>query len=295
MSHTRKSFAGVGIGIIIFILCYHLLPPPPGSSFDFRAFWLLACPVAVSLLGLVIFAPASLIAREKTVFVAGWSAFIFLGAIIYASCCLFFPDELKAAYTGIYIREKKAGQAAKIEKRDEAIKKAVEENIQEQKKIPKPVMEKEPLKLIIKETAPVLAETVPEKTVKKTVKKTVQQNERENVQKKTVAENVNYDSGSPFDYGAEELGGYFPLNGEHIIPDVSIKGILTLNDGEAVAALSLKNSKRSFYVREGNVIRLQEEKSNKKVSEIYLQVRKIKNNEVEIIQQQRPDKIIIIR
>ncbi|MDD5727463.1 MAG: hypothetical protein PHV59_02765 [Victivallales bacterium] len=301
MTNTKKSFAGAGIGIIIFTLCYRLLPPPVGSAWGLRALWFLSCPLAVCLLGLLIFGTAGLITRKLSVFVAGLSSFIFFGAIIYAACCLVFPDGLRAVYTGVYIREKKAEQTEKTEKRNEAIKKAIEENIQEQKKIPKPVMENEPLKLVIKESPPVEEKPVPEKDPqgKKLAAKKDMQEEKtiseKKIQGKKAVEEINYDNNSPFDYGAEELGGYFPLKGDHTLPDVSIKGILTLADGEAVAALRLKDKKRSFYVREGNVIRFHEENANKKTSEVYLQVRKIKNNEVEIIQQQRPDKIIIIR
>lgn len=276
MTHKKKSFAGAGIGIIIFILCYRLLPPPEGSSLSFRAFWLLACPLGTSGLGLIIFGIAGLISRSITVFLAGLSSFILFASVIYASCCFVFSDELKAIYTKIYIKEERA---ERVEKRDKAIRKAIEENIEEQKKIPKPAIEQKPLKLVFEKAAP---------------------EKNENAQKpitsvKTISPKHDDGSGSPFDYGADELGGYIPIKGQHMIPDVSIKGILTLENGESVAALQLKNKKRSFYVRKGNVIRIQDKKENKKLSEIYLQVREIKENEVEIIQQQRPDKVIIIR
>ena len=295
MSHTKKSFAGAGIGIIIFIFCYKLLPPPDGSSLSLRTLWLLSCPVTVCVLGFIIAAIAGLITWKRSVFIGVLSSFIFFGSIIYASCCLVFPDELKTVYTRFYVQEKKVEQAKNAEKRDKAIKKAIEENIQEQKRIPKPVMEKGPLKLVIKEAVP----DDKKKSVKVISTKNIPDDKKtaseEKPLKETSSEKIEYSSNSPFDYGAEELGGYFPVKGNHHLPDVSIKGILILVDGESVAALRLKNKKRSFYVREGNVIRFHEEKTNKKASEVYLQVRKIKNNEVEIIQQQRPDKIIIIR
>jgi hypothetical protein len=184
---------------------------------------------------------------------------------------LVFSDELKAIYTQFYIKEKKA---KRVEKRNKEIQKTIEKNIKEQKNIPKPIIEKKPLKLVIEESAP-----KKKKVTSKPGKVQISDN----------------GGGNPFDYGADELGGYIPIKGQHMLPDVSIKGILTLEGGESVAALRLKDKKRSFYVRKGNVIRLQNKKTNKNISEIYLQVREIKDNEVEIVQQQRPDKVIIIR
>ena len=282
MTHRRKSFVGAGIGIIIFVLCYRLLPPPSGSGMGFKAFWLLSCPLAVCVSGGVIFGITGGIARSARIFIGGLSSFIFLSSIIYASCCLIFPEELRAFYTRFYIREKKA---VKVEKRNKEIKEAIKESIKEQKTIPQPVIEKKPLKLVIKE------EVDPEKAISK--ESVGEKNKIVTAKKKNPQKDDG--SGNPFDYGADELGGYIPIKGDHVLPDVSIKGILTLGNGESVAALRLKDKKRSFYVRKGNVIRIQDKKENKKMSEVYLQVREIKGNEVEIIQQQRPDKVIIIR
>jgi hypothetical protein len=282
MTHRRKSFAGAGIGIIIFVLCYRLLPPPSGSGTGLKALWLLTCPVSACVAGGIIFGITGLIARSTKIFIGGLSSFIFLSSIIYVSCCLIFPEELRAFYTRFYIREEKA---IKAEKRSKEIKEAIKENIKEQKTIPKPLIEKKPLKLVIKE------EVTPEKDISK--ESAGKENKTIAVTKKIPKKDDG--SGNPFDYGADELGGYIPIKGNHMLPDVSIKGILTLEDGESVAALRLKDKKRSFYVRKGNVIRIQDKKENKSMSEIYLQVREIKNNEVEIIQQQRPDKVIIIR
>lgn len=279
--------------MIIFIFCYRILPPPEGCSLSLRAFWLLFCPGLAVVAGLVIFGIAGLIARSVTVFAGGLSSFIFFSAIIYASCCLALPDEIKAVYTRIYIREEKAGR---IEKRDKEIEKAIEKNIEKQKTIPKALLEKQPLKLVIKETSgttPSKKET--QEQVKNQVENQVKSAKETGIAVKSSDKKNDDGSGSPFDYGADELGGYIPVKGQKVLPDVSIKGILTLQNGESVAALCLKDKKRSFYVRKGNVIRLQDKKSDNNISEIYLQVREIKDNEVEIIQQQRPDKVIIIR
>lgn len=278
MTHQKKSFVGAGIGIIIFILCYRLLSPPSGSSLGLRVLWLCLCPVAVSLAGLVIFGIAGLLSRSIKVFTAGLSSFIFSGSILYAVCCLSFPVEIKMLYTRMYLHENKTKRVAN---RNKEIKKAIEQNIKEQKNIPQASMATKPLKLII--------DKLPVPQNKKTVSKVIQV--AANIQPK-----VNSDgSGNPFNYGADELGNYIPMKGQHIIPEIAIKGILTLENNESVAALKLKNQPRAFYVRKGNVIRLQSANGNKKTSEIYLQIRNIKNNEVEIIQQQRPDKVIIIR
>ena len=283
MKNQRKSFIRAGIGIIIFILCYRLLPPPPGSSLGLRAFWLCVCPLVTSLAGLVIFGIVGLLFKSTKVFATGLSSFIVVAAILYAVICIVFPIEIKLLYTKMYLRGEKAERVAK---RDNKIKKAIEKNMEKQKDIPLPVIETKPLKLVIEESP------VPQnEKVAKTVipSKTFQ---APPAKKKKISTDG---TGNPFNYGADELGGYIPIKGEHMLLNVSIKGIITLEDGESVAALKLQNKTRAFFVRKGNVIRLQEKNVNKKVSEIYLQVRNIKNNEVEIIQQQRPDKVIIIR
>jgi hypothetical protein len=103
------------------------------------------------------------------------------------------------------------------------------------------------------------------------------------------------ENGSPFNYGAEELGDYVPLTGQKMVADIAIKGIIAVKGEAPVAILELKNSKKSFFVRKGNVIRLQERGGNESISDVYLQIKEIKENEVEIVQQQRPDKVIIVR
>ncbi len=104
------------------------------------------------------------------------------------------------------------------------------------------------------------------------------------------------DDTSPFNYGAEELGGYVPLKGQRLLTDIRIKGILELAGKEPVAVLELRNSNKTFYVKKDDVIRLNEGNGkNKGIAEVYLQVVSISKNEVEIIQQQRPDKVIIVR
>ncbi|MBN2641499.1 MAG: hypothetical protein JXR78_07595 [Victivallales bacterium] len=100
---------------------------------------------------------------------------------------------------------------------------------------------------------------------------------------------------SPFNYGAEELGGYTPLRGQRTLTDISIKAILRLNGQEPVAVLELRNTKKTFLVRKGDVVRLHDVKDANSIAEVYLQVVNIGKYEVEIIQQQRPDKVIIVR
>jgi hypothetical protein len=100
---------------------------------------------------------------------------------------------------------------------------------------------------------------------------------------------------SPFNYGAEELGGYTPLRGQRTLTDISIKAILRLEGQEPVAVLELRNTKKTFLVRKGDVVRLHDVKDANSIAEVYLQVVNIGKYEVEIIQQQRPDKVIIVR
>jgi len=287
MEYHRKNFVLSGIGLIIFILCYQLFAPPGGSTLGLRTFWLCAPPVATLLAGGVIGVILGLVTQSGKKALHCVSILIFVGALLYAAGCLIFPLKIKDFY---FITYKKIVKEQKQEKQNSEIKETIRDIQQENKNIPEPSLQKKPLTLVMNIKG------------KKDQKVTVKDKQPETKTAKKADPpspalfNINYEgTGNPFDYGADELGGYIPLKDQKLLTDIVIKGIITLKGEEPVAILELKKNKKSFFVRKGNVIRLQEAGGDNNISEVYLQVKSIKEHEVEIVQQQRPDKVIIIR
>lgn len=101
--------------------------------------------------------------------------------------------------------------------------------------------------------------------------------------------------GDPFRYSISGTDDYMPTAGNKSVSGIAVKGIVRLKGKESVALLQLADSGRSFYVRKGNVIHVTNPKSGASATETYLQVKEIRDDEVEVIQKERPDRVIIVR
>lgn len=103
-------------------------------------------------------------------------------------------------------------------------------------------------------------------------------------------------SGDPFSYSISGADDFSPLNSGVQVGQISIKGIIQYENQEPIALLQLNDTGRSYYVKKGNVIRIHtKSKSGNLVTEAYIVVRNIRDDEVELIQQERPDKVIFVR
>ena len=103
-------------------------------------------------------------------------------------------------------------------------------------------------------------------------------------------------AGDPFDYGAPGLDDYNRVGGRKPLNGVTVKGIIKVGADAPVAILQIEGNDRVVQVRKGNVIRVQGGKNNDgSIGEVYLKVQDIRDDEVEITRQERPDQVIIIR
>ena len=69
-----------------------------------------------------------------------------------------------------------------------------------------------------------------------------------------------------------------------------------MSGDEPIAILYSQESNRSYYIKKSDVIRVSSKASSGSLcTEVYLVVKDVRDNEVELIQQERPDKVIIIR
>lgn len=103
--------------------------------------------------------------------------------------------------------------------------------------------------------------------------------------------------GDPFSYSAQNSDDSYPMLGEKKLGTISVKGIVRLKGEEPVAILHLNDTGRDYYVSRGDVIRITESAGNGKapLTEAYVVIKDVRDEEVELIQQERPDKVIIIR
>ncbi len=103
-------------------------------------------------------------------------------------------------------------------------------------------------------------------------------------------------AGDPFRYSVSGTDDYTPTSSNRFVSGILIKGIIRMA-GEAppLALLYLSEGNRNFYVRKGDVIRVPTPKNGSAVTETYLQVKDIRDDEVEVIQKERPDRVIIVR
>lgn len=103
-------------------------------------------------------------------------------------------------------------------------------------------------------------------------------------------------AGDPFSYAGSSSGDYTPLSGHRSVGIITVKGIICMAGEEPRAILHLKDSGRVHYVSKNSVVRVSAgERKTTGPSEAYIVVKEIRNDEVELIQLERPDKVIIIR
>lgn len=102
-------------------------------------------------------------------------------------------------------------------------------------------------------------------------------------------------AGDPFRYSVSGTDDYTPASNQRVVSGIVVKGIVRLSGQEPVALLLLSDLNRSFYVRKGSVIRASNPKNGSAATETYLQVKDIRDDEVEVIQKERPDRVIIVR
>lgn len=102
--------------------------------------------------------------------------------------------------------------------------------------------------------------------------------------------------GDPFAYASSNSGDYTPLSGNKHVGNITVKGIIRMEGEEPKAILYLNDSDRVHYVSKNSVVRVSSKnKNNNSPTEAYIVVKDIRNDEVELIQLERPDKVIIIR
>jgi hypothetical protein len=104
--------------------------------------------------------------------------------------------------------------------------------------------------------------------------------------------------GDPFSYAAQNADENYPMSGgEKKLGSISVKGIVRLKGTAPVAILHLKDTGRNYYVSRGDVIRITENggKSAAPLTEAYVVIKDVRDEEVELVQQERPDKVIIVR
>lgn len=103
-------------------------------------------------------------------------------------------------------------------------------------------------------------------------------------------------AGDPFSYATACTGDFSPLSGNKHVGTISVKGIIHIESEEPKAILHIKDTDRVHYVSKNSVVRVSTiGKKGATPSEAYIVVQDIRNDEVELIQMERPDKIIIIR
>jgi hypothetical protein len=107
-------------------------------------------------------------------------------------------------------------------------------------------------------------------------------------------------SGDPFAMkGAMDGDGFVSAGAAAIPVGIQIAGILAVANKPPVAALSLPGSKSLFFVREGDVIHVDRSgpvpAKGAADAQIYLLVKSITNNQVEIAPRTRPHDVRIYR
>lgn len=103
--------------------------------------------------------------------------------------------------------------------------------------------------------------------------------------------------GDPFSYASSSAtGDYTPLSGNRSVGSITVKGIICMAGEEPKAILHLKESDRVHYVTRNSVVRVSTgKKKGTTPSEAYIVVKEIRDDEVELIQLERPDRVIIVR
>ena len=96
-----------------------------------------------------------------------------------------------------------------------------------------------------------------------------------------------------------------PLDKNHLPKGISVGGIIIPESGKAIAIISIPGYKKSFFVREKSIVRLdgreltgkakRVKKKSRLSDDIYLEIIEITASEVRLVQKQRPDQIYSIR
>lgn len=102
--------------------------------------------------------------------------------------------------------------------------------------------------------------------------------------------------GDPFSYASGHDEDFGQSIRNISLGEIEIKGIIRLEKDTPIAILHVKNEDRLYYVKKGSVIRIHRpSKTNTYNSESYIAVKNIRDDEVELILQDRPDRLIIVR
>lgn len=262
----RKSlFIFGGGGIILYVIAFRILKTSPMAG-DMRFLLFLGPPFLMLLAAALVWLSAKLLTREPKIANQAGGVVFLLGAVFCLGMNIAYPDALphlirkyrKPDITDTLPKQKIAAPAVKpAEKPKETVK---------------PV----------------------EKPVAKPVEKPVAQPVAKAETKKPPAEDIG--KGDPFHYAMAGTDDYLPTQNSKQVPRIIIRGIIRTEDREPLAVLQLSDTNENFYVRKGNVIRVNHpQKGNAGMNEVYLQVKSIRDDEVEIIQQERPDRVIIVR
>jgi hypothetical protein len=103
----------------------------------------------------------------------------------------------------------------------------------------------------------------------------------------------------PFSYslgtGSEPADPYVAVKGARVPKGIRVLGVLSVADGPRIAVLSIPSQRNTFFVREKDAIRLEPEEKDEAAPILYLEVRRIGTQEIEVFQKTRPDQVIILR
>lgn len=268
----RKSlFIFGGGGVILYVIAFRILKTSAMGG-DMRFLLFLGPPLLMLSAAALVWLSAKLLTREpKIANLAGGIVFL-LGAVFCLGLNIAYPDALphlvrkyrKPDITDTLPKQKIAAPAAKPAEKPKSAEKP--------KEIVKPV----------------------EKPVAKPVEKPVEKPIAKTEAKKPSAEDIG--KGDPFHYAMAGTDDYLPTQNNKSVPRIIIRGIIRTEGREPLAVLQLSDTNENFYVRKGNVIRVNHpQKGSTGMNEVYLQVKSIRDDEVEIIQQERPDRVIIVR
>ena len=274
MDIRRTIFLCGGVGVLLFILAGRI------GSTGAKGCELWAPALAALLLSAAVWCVVWVLSKkQKLANVVAGSLFLLLGVLVLAATLL---D--KDAITNTMKRFKTEVKTAQLETKSTAPATVVD--------APEEDMDKEVEAAPVQESAPAQA-VAPQSTPASVT-----------VQAEPIAEPVTIANqlesrlglGDPFQYSHAGWESYLPTQNNQAASGIIVKGIIRLKGQEPLAILHLSDSKKSFYVGKGDVIRIPPKSSgNIGMGETYLQVKDIRDHEVEIIQQERPDRVIIVR
>ncbi len=102
--------------------------------------------------------------------------------------------------------------------------------------------------------------------------------------------------GDPFTYGSSQQDDFSQSTRSVNLGDIAIKGIIRIENDSSIAILCVNGEDRHYYVKKGSVIRVQRTSKGAAISgESYISVKDVRDDEVELVLQERPDRVIIVR